>query len=278
MSIKLNILWSGWVLPMPRPTCLCNICNEAREKWIPYSRTGCSMFLYNWNVLFDTPEEIRLQLNREKINKIEHVILTHWHPDHTQWLRILEHLNWNFAFNKPYWKQINVYISDWQKNMFSKLSCGGFLDYYEQKWMINLVVLEHKKEIIINDIIITPYLIEHTKWFYFLINDWNKKVVYAMCEYHKLLVYPEIKDVDLLIAHNLFWENPEISPRKNKPTDEDSFEKMLLDAEKMGTKNIYLNHIEETFQLWHDDLAYKMKKYYPNYNIVPTYDWMILDL
>jgi hypothetical protein len=51
--------------------------------------------------------------------------------------------------------------------------------------------------------------------------------VYAMCEYHNLFVYPEVNNIDLLIVHNLFWENPDISPRKSKPKDEDSFEKML---------------------------------------------------
>lgn len=276
--LKLNILWSWWVLPMPRPTCFCEICNEAREKWIPYARTGCSMYLYDANILFDTPEEIRTQLNREKIEKIDELILTHWHPDHTSGLRILEHLNWNFAESKTYGPPIKVHISSWQKTMLTKMSCWWFLDYYEKKWMIELVELEHKKTIHINNISITPYIIEYTKWFYFLIEDGEKKIVYAMCEYHNLEVFPEVNNIDLLIVHNLFWENPDISPRKSKPKDEDSFEKMLEDASKMWTKNIYLNHIEETFKLWHDELTAKMKEFYPNHNIVPTYDGMIISL
>lgn len=275
--MKLNILGSGGVMPMPRPTCFCDICKEAREKWIPYSRTWCSMFLYDVNLLFDTPEEIRLQLNRERIEKVEHVILTHRHPDHTLWLRIFEQLNWNFSEWKTFNKPIKVYISNWQKDMLKKMSCWWFLDFYKSKWMIELIELEHKKNIIIDNIIITPYLIEHNNWFYFLLNDGNKKLVYAMCEYHNLIVYPEINNIDLLIAHNLFWENSDISPRKTKPKDEDSFEKMLEDTKKMWTKNIYLNHIEETFKLSHDELWIKMKKYYPGFNIAPTYDWMIIE-
>ena len=46
----------------------------------------------------------------------------------------------------------------------------------------------------------------------------------------------------------------------------------------MLTKNIYLTHIEETFKLSHDELGDKMKEFYPNYNIVPTYDGMIINL
>lgn len=235
------------------------------------------MFVYDAHLLFDAPEEVRVQLNREKIEQIDHVILTHWHPDHTSWLRILEQLNWNFAESKPFWKAIKVYISTWQKEMLKKMSCGGFLDYYNSKWIIELIELEHKKEIIVNNITITPFLIEHTMWFYFLLDDGKSKVVYAMCEYHNLFVYPEVHNIDALIVHNLFWDNPDISPRKSKPKDEDSFEKMLEDAKQMWTTNIYLNHIEETFKLWHDELWTKMKQYYPDYNIMPSYDGMILD-
>ncbi len=74
-------------------------------------------------MLFDTGEDIRWQLNREKIEKVEHVILTHWHPDHTHGLRILENMNRDFENKQPRGKPINVYISDFQKSIFTKLSC-----------------------------------------------------------------------------------------------------------------------------------------------------------
>jgi len=276
--MKLNLLWSGWVTPIPRPTCFCHVCREAREKGIPYERTTCSLFVYDNNMLFDAGEDSKLQLNRERIEKVEHLILTHRHPDHTHGLRILENINWDFEHKRPRHNPINVYISDFQKEMLTKMSCWGFLDYYTSKWIIQLHPLNHKEQIITGDTVITPYYIEKTKAFYFLIEKNQKRVIYAMCEYDELKIYEDIKDVDIYISHTLFWENPNVSPRKIPPIDEDTFEKMLGDAAQVNAKKIILTHIEESFKLTHDELIKNIKKYYPNENIVVWYDGMIIDL
>ncbi len=138
--------------------------------------------------------------------------------------------------------------------------------------------MDHKKPIMLQDIVITPYYIEKTKAFYFLLEQGQKRSIYAMCEYDELKIYDDIKDVDIYIAHTLFWENPDVSPRKIPPIDEDTFEKMLQDTSKVHTKEVILTHIEESFQLNHDELKQKMKKYYPDYNITVGYDGMIIQL
>lgn len=276
--MKMTMLGSGGVTLTPRPSCNCRICVEAKVKGIPYSRTGTSLFIHDMNLLFDTPEEVRLQLTRENIDKVEHVILTHWHPDHTHGIRVLEQLNWSFPLNAPFGEPIKVYISKWQHETLKKYSCGSFLDYYVEKKMISLVYWEDKQVLEFpTGIKITPYLIDFTKGFYYLIENKNSKVIYAPCEYHHLLPDPSINNVDTFIVHNLFWENPNVSPRKRAPTDEDSFEQMLGHSDSFGAKNIILTHIEESFGLNHDELNEKMRKFYPNHNIIAGYDGLKLD-
>lgn len=270
--MKLSLLGSGGVNPMPRATCFCKVCQEARLKGIPYARTGPSLFLKDANLLFDTPEEIRQQLNREKITRVKSIILTHWHPDHTHGLRVVEQLNWNFDAQKTYFPPINVYISKKQLALFKKMTCGSFLDFYERKKMIKIIELKDKKPIKISNITIIPNIIKATDGFYFLIEQKGKKVVYAPCEYHFFKPNPKIKEIEAFIVHNLFWENKNISPRKNNPADEDSFEEMLGHAKTFGAKKIILTHIEESFGLGHDDLNKKMKHYYPEDNIIAGYD------
>jgi len=272
--MRLTMLGSGGVNPAPRATCFCRVCELAREKGIPHARTGCSLFIDDAKLLFDTPEEIRQQLNREKISGVEHLILTHWHPDHTHGIRILEQINWNFEEGKPYKLPIKVYISSQQQEWFKKYSCGAFLDFYVKRGMIEIIPLEHKRDITIGDVTVRPYLIEHTKGFAFVVTQGSKKAVYIPCEYHHVIPDPEIKNADIFIAHNLFWENEEISPRKTPPADEDSFETMLKHADAFGTKKIVLTHIEESFQLDHDEMNEKMKKHYPDYQIQAGYDGM----
>lgn len=79
--MKLLILGSGGCQPPPRPGCMCRVCKEARDKGIPYYRTGPSLYLPEQNILFDIPEDLREQLNREKIGYVKHVFISHWHPD-----------------------------------------------------------------------------------------------------------------------------------------------------------------------------------------------------
>jgi phosphoribosyl 1,2-cyclic phosphodiesterase len=140
--------------------------------------------------------------------------------------------------------------------------------------MIEIVPMEHKKDIVVGDVTIRPYLIDHTKGFCFVITKQDKNVVYIPCEYHHVIPDPEIKKADIFIVHNLFWENKDISPRKNAPADEDSFEEMLKHADSFGTKKIILTHIEESFQLDHDEMNEKMKKHYPDYDVQAGYDGM----
>ena len=98
--MRFNLLGTGGVTPIPKPCCDCELCVNARENgWQDY-QTGPSMFIYDDNILFDTPEEVRFQLNRENIEKVENVILTHWHPDHTQGIRIVEQINFNHIKEK----------------------------------------------------------------------------------------------------------------------------------------------------------------------------------
>lgn len=109
--MKLNLLGTGGVTPIPKPCCDCDLCVNARKKGIAGYQIGPSMLVYNDNILFDTPEEIRYQLNREQINNVDNIILTHWHPDHTQGIRIVEQINFNHITEKPGEKPINVYIA-----------------------------------------------------------------------------------------------------------------------------------------------------------------------
>ncbi len=278
--MKFNLLGTSGVAPIPRPTCNCEVCNEASIKGIPYKRTGPSLYNYDASLLFDLPEEIKEQLVREKIPSVKRVILTHWHPDHTLGIRVLEQINWNFAENSTYNDPIDVYISKKQYDWFIKYSCGGFLDFYKKRGMINLKFLEHKELLIFENIIIQPILIEKTSGFYYVIEDKKNKtkLVYAPCEYQGFKVDKTTRNVNIFIAHNLFWKDKTISPRKNPPKDEDSFEEMLVHSKEMNAKKIILTHIEETFQLGHDQLKDKMKSKFPNFNIEPGYDGMIIDL
>ena len=79
-EVRVEILGSGGAATIPRPGCRCRVCVEAREKGGRYARTGPSTFVHGPNILFDTPEESKLQLERAGIGEIAACFYSHWHP------------------------------------------------------------------------------------------------------------------------------------------------------------------------------------------------------
>ncbi len=79
--IKVKILGCGASLGTPVIGCQCNVCNSDN---IFNRRTRSAILLQDdtSNILIDSGYDIRNQLLREDIKKIDYVILTHPHSDH----------------------------------------------------------------------------------------------------------------------------------------------------------------------------------------------------
>jgi Metal-dependent hydrolases of the beta-lactamase superfamily III len=90
--MEITVLGSGGNSPTPMPTCDCRVCVEARAKGVPYARRGNSLFLHDADLLVDTPELVWHSLNREGIDAVEYIFLSHFHADHTLGLRTVQPL------------------------------------------------------------------------------------------------------------------------------------------------------------------------------------------
>jgi len=90
--MDITVLGSGGNTPTPMPTCDCRVCVEARAEGVPYARRGNSLFVHDANLLVDTPELVWHSLNREDIETVESIFLSHFHADHTLGLRTVQPL------------------------------------------------------------------------------------------------------------------------------------------------------------------------------------------
>jgi phosphoribosyl 1,2-cyclic phosphate phosphodiesterase len=88
--MRLLVLGSGGNTPIPTPTCSCTVCEQARESGPPYSRGGNSLYLPDIGAMTDAPEFAFRALNREDIEDLDYIFLTHWHPDHINGLRLAQ--------------------------------------------------------------------------------------------------------------------------------------------------------------------------------------------
>lgn len=88
--VTVTVLGSGGNSPIPTPTCACRICGRARTTGVPEARHGNSLYLEELSAVVDAPEFVYETLEREGVMDLEYLLLTHWHPDHTAGLRVLQ--------------------------------------------------------------------------------------------------------------------------------------------------------------------------------------------
>ncbi len=140
--MRVEILGSGGAATTPRPGCRCRVCAEAREKGSPYARTGPSVFVHGPDVLFDTPEESKLQLERAGIAEIAACLYSHWHPDHTMGRRVFETRNGDFRGWPPEAKRslvTDVYLPEQVAADFRRMLGGmAHLEFMESRGWIRV--------------------------------------------------------------------------------------------------------------------------------------------
>ncbi|MDD4995045.1 MAG: MBL fold metallo-hydrolase [Patescibacteria group bacterium] len=105
--MKITILGSGPCTAIPRRACKCPTCRDARRSGSKSRRTRSSLIIEKrgFNLLIDCGPDFLLQLKREKIKKIDTVILTHLHADAAGGLNKLG--GWSEAAVPVYSESIN---------------------------------------------------------------------------------------------------------------------------------------------------------------------------
>jgi len=285
--MKFNLLGSGGATKFPRPTCFCKLCEKARKLGIPYARTGPDLYLYDEAILFDTPEEIADQLNREKIKTISRVFYTHWHNDHTQGMRIFEHLGHpnrgedgkDLDLRKP----IKVYIPEDVLSDFEQYLPNFF--YFEKMGWIEIKKIFDRKKIKLGQVLVTPLNIGRGKdrvRYNYLIEKNGKQAVYAPCSIYGLKVDSFYENLDLLLIET-GWFGDSLKTRAKLAKDhvyQDhvSFEENLELVRKIRPKRTILVHLGGSRHIDYDRMRKRIKPYDKKLNIEVGYDGMILEV
>jgi len=289
--MKLVILGSGGATTIPRPGCQCKVCEQARTKGLPYSRSGSSLFIQDINLLFDTPEEIAVQLNRERITTIDYIFYTHWHPDHTLGMRIIERMNkfWlaTYVKGKTPWKRVTIYaLSEVMNDLKAISNRGGpFFDYYEKLNLTTMMSLEDRKPIEIKDLRIVPFLVSRgygeVSTVYMIQKD-GRKVIYAPCDVKPFPLDGQLSDADLLIIGGFFPEGPlkediEIPQDNELRRELYSLSEIVELIENVSAKRTLIVHIEEEWGKSFNDYK-KLEEKYKASNLQFAYDGMKIEL
>ena len=128
--MKFIILGCGSSMGVPRPDGFFGNCDPKNKK---NYRTRCSALLKTSkeNILFDTSPDLRQQLLRHNIKKIDKVFYSHMHGDQTHGINDL----------RPFYisskKQINVY-ADWATSKYLKKSFSYIFNSYSKEYPATL--------------------------------------------------------------------------------------------------------------------------------------------
>ena len=259
MSIKLIILGCGSSVGVPRIDGFFGNCDPKNKKNI---RTRCSALIKSGkeNILIDTSPDLRFQLLKNKISRIDRVLYSHLHADQTHGINDLRVF---YLQNK---KVIPIYAdyitSNYLKNTFSYCFKNNPTIPKSLNYPATLKMNKLKKKHIFSNILINSIPLNHgnIESMSFII---NKKCAYAS---DAKMIYR--KDIRLFM--NLKFFVIDCLRYKEHPSHYNLDEVLKLVNIIKPKKTILTN--------LHTDLDYvKLQKKLPK-NIVPGFDGMTLNL
>lgn len=282
--MKFTILGSGGCVCTPKPLCQCHVCVQAREKGYPYARCGCSLYLADISLLIDTPEDIAIALNNADIKSVNSILYSHWDPDHTLGMRIMEQLRleWlDYSENIKPSNPITVYAdtSVMQDLDGIRSKFGPFLSYYEYMGLIQKQTIQNSVEIDNIKITIIPVPVDKAVSI-FVFESNGKKLIYAPCDCkpfpnNELLSGADILVVGDTIVGDVLKNGKTLSAENPLRQELHSFEDVLNIKEHLGINRVVITHIEECWGKTYDDYLALEKEYE---NVKFAFDGMIIDL
>ena len=283
--MKIEFLGSGGAITIPQPCCDCDICREARERGVPYARTGPSLFVHGPDLLIDTPEESKFQINRAGLPFVPSCTYSHWHPDHVMGRRVWE-MNKDWRGWPPNDRTSDIYLPQQVVEDFKNhLGSWEQLSYMASRNMVRLHALQDGETFSLNGVTVRPFRVAEDYVYAFLLEGGGARVLIAPDELVGWTPPEFVQDVDAAVMP---MGVPEFDPftgermiHEDHPvlTSEATFEETLKMVRKLRAKRVIFTHIEEVFQLNYDDLerlGAKLRE--EGYPIEFAYDTMMVEV
>ena len=256
--MKFIILGCGSSMGVPRPDGFFGKCNPKNKK---NYRTRCSALLKtsDKNILIDTSPDLRQQLLRHNINRIDKVLYSHMHADQTHGINDLR----SFFLNNK--KPINVF-ADKPTSIHLKKSFSYCFKRLNNEYPATLKLNKIKKYISINNIkkkiYIKPVKVKHGS-IHSICYIINKKLAYISDVsriYNKDFKF--FKNLNYLVLDCLWYR---------KHSSHLNLEKSLDLIKIFSPNKAILTNLHS--DLDYDELFKRLPK-----NIVPAYDGLTLNL
>lgn len=282
--MRFIVTGSGGCVCTPKPLCQCAVCTQARRLGYPYRRCGCSLYLEDIALLIDTPEDISVALNNADIRRVDSIMYSHWDPDHTLGMRVMEQLRleWLDAYEgRRTANPIDVYARPEVMADVSAISSrfGSLLGYYEHMGLMRRRAVEGPLQLGGVRVELTPVPTRKAVTV-FTFDAGGRRLVYAPCD---CLPFPRVDAVraaDVLVLGNTFIGDT-LKNGRTLPPDSPlrrelySFEAARELARELGARRLILTHLEEDWGKSYDDYLALQREYA---GVEFAYDGMVVEL
>lgn len=284
--MQIEFLGSGGAITTPRPRCTCPLCVEARQKGIPYRRTGPSVFVHGPNVLIDTPEESKAQIDRSRITTIAAGLYSHWHPDHLLGMRVWETMNADWFHWPPHHTRTDIYLPQQVALDFrERLGAWSQFQYLQKFGVVRVIELADGGVITLGSTQIRPFRLAENYVYAFLFEDSGQRVLIAPDELFGWDPPADVRGLDLAVIPKGINDVNPFTGARHIPADhpilksEATFRQTLDIVRKLDARRVIMTHIEEPDALNVDDLLrLEIRLHDEGFNITFAYDTLIVDV
>jgi phosphoribosyl 1,2-cyclic phosphate phosphodiesterase len=258
--MELIFLGTGGAWGLPELNCSCQICNEHRRKGEKRDRTALLLSGGN-TLLIDCGPDIRAQLSRNQINKVDTVLITHEHGDH--YMGLDELFAYKRTMARDAFSPIPVCMS-----LESWRIIQQRFGYLEEMGVMEVSIVQPGEWLDAGVFTIMPFKTDHGTFasgsvgFVIGFPDRNGKaarVVYTSDFMNLPEILPALRHADYLIIQS-FWLN---EPVENRPHHM-SFQRAIPFIRMLEPKKeTFLVHIGDADQISGDPANIMLKKYAP---------------
>lgn len=284
--MQLEFLGSGGAITIPRPGCECRVCAGARRWGIPFSRSGPGLFVHGPDVLIDTSEEIKEQLNRSHVGRIEGCFYSHWHPDHVLGRRVWEARNADLTHRPPKNLMTTIYLPRYVAEDFdTKMGTADHLSFMEKQGWVKVVKLSDEETVQLNGVVIRPFQLPEGYVYGFMFEAEDKHVLIAPDELNGWSPPDDWQGVDLAVVpmgicafHPLTGER-RVAEDHPVLAEESTFTDTLAMIRQLQAKRVIITHIDEPDGVTYTDLKQLEKQLQKDgLPITFAYDTMMVDI
>ncbi len=252
--LQITFLGTGTSHGVPVIACDCEVCKSNNPKNIRM-RTSIHIKSNQYNLLIDTPPEMRLELIQNNIRNVDSVLMTHAHADHIMGFDDIRALNWFQG------KEMPVYGDRKTLNHIKKVFPYIFSDENPGGGVPQVILKEIEKELTFKDLNVRPVPIFHGD---------NKILAYRINNFAYLTDCSKITESSLKLLEGIEYAAVDALRFEEHPTHM-SVDQAVELINELGLKHGYLTHISH--RLDHQ----KLVNYLPN-NVSPAYDGLVINI